>query len=611
MKNLFLLSISLSSAAPAMAQTNDDIVIADRKIEEITVLATGLSQPVDETGQSINVVDLKEIEAVQGPDLTRVLQRLPGVTLTRNGGPGGFTGVRVRGADAEQTLVLVDGARVADVSSPGSGFDFGSLVAGGIGRIELLRGSNSVVWGSDAIGGVIAVTTREFDGVEASAEYGARDSFTGTAVAGIARETFGVTLNGGYTRTDGFSALAGNAEPDPFRQWQVGGRAHVELASGLSAFADARYADALAGIDFSFADDYVQTTRLASGRAGLRYAGDRLDLMAAWSLADTRRDYASPGFSYGYQGRNQLAELRGRWQVLDGTALVFGGSHTWDRYEGSFDALHSARQASGYAMLDQKLGGANLAAGLRIDHHSTFGDAWSLGANGSVPLGGEWRLRASYGEGFKAPTLYQLYSFYGNLALQPERSRSADAAVEYGSRKGDAFFAVTVFRRDSRNLIQFDSAANGGWGSYYIVPKTRASGFELEGGVRPAVGLHLQAAYSYVKPVNRTTGRDLYRRPRHALTLSADWDTPLAGLALGADLRVVGKSMDDPAGDTDPRNDVRMKGYALADLRASLPLGERFELFGRIENVTDAAYQMVSGYNTPGRSAYLGARARF
>ena len=137
-------------------------------------------------GQSISIVTSDELDDIQGPDLTRVLTRLPGVSYSRNGGLGGQTGLNVRGANADQLLVLVDGVRIADYASPGGGYDLGNLMGGNLSKLELLRGSNSVVWGSQAIGGVLAVTTEELDGARASAEYGAYDTALLSGGAGIA-----------------------------------------------------------------------------------------------------------------------------------------------------------------------------------------------------------------------------------------------------------------------------------------------------------------------------------------------------------------------------------------------------------------------------------------
>ena len=229
----------------------DGVILPVRRVvdDEITVVATGLRDTIEDVGQSVSIVGLDEIEAVQGPDLTRVLERLPGVTFTRNGGPGGFTGLRVRGANAEQVLMLVDGVRVADVAAPGGGYDFGNLMSGGIGKVELLRGSNSVAWGSEAIGGIVAVTSRDVNGIEASAEYGARESIDGQVNAGLRGRRYAGSVNGGYTRSDGFSSAAPGSEPDGFRQWRIGGKARVDLGEALTASVAARHADSRLDID--------------------------------------------------------------------------------------------------------------------------------------------------------------------------------------------------------------------------------------------------------------------------------------------------------------------------------------------------------------------------
>ncbi|HEY7806468.1 MAG TPA: TonB-dependent receptor plug domain-containing protein, partial [Croceibacterium sp.] len=168
----------MSGVSPAIARAQD-------AEDQITVTATGAPTDLDQTGEPVTVIGREEIEAVQGADLTRMLARVPGVSFSRNGTPGSFTGVRVRGAEAEQLLVLIDGVRVADPAAPGGGFDFGNLMAGDIGKIDLLRSSNSTVWGSDAIGGVLAITTRADSGLDASGEYGARDTADASLSGGV------------------------------------------------------------------------------------------------------------------------------------------------------------------------------------------------------------------------------------------------------------------------------------------------------------------------------------------------------------------------------------------------------------------------------------------
>lgn len=630
MQKLTIAALSAAAfATPALAQQANDIVVADYKADpaQITVVATGSPRRIDQTGQPITVLTAQDLARIQGPDITRALEQVPGLTLSRNGGPGAFTGVRLRGSDSEQVLVLIDGVRVEDVSAPGAGFDFGTLTTGGIERVDVLRGSNSVTWGSAAIGGVIAIQTRELNGYEASAEGGSRGSFAGEAAAGLARDKYALSLTGGYTTTDGISAAAVGTEPDGARQWHLGGKARLDLAPGLSLVANARYADTRTDIDgfpapdFTFADTpEYQITRQLSGRAGLRYEGAWLTLGTGFALADTKRDYYDPTFgtapSYGYRGRSHRADLTGRAQLPANFALDFGADSEWTRYSSTFDAEHRARQTSGHAMLGWYTDAVSLAAGVRYDDHSRFGHATTFGANGTVRLAQSLRLRASYGEGFKAPTLFQLLSDFGNPALRPERSRSYDAGLEY--KNGPVTAAVTVFRRDSRNLIAFVSCfgQNTGictdrpFGTYDNVGKARAEGAEAELTLRPVSTLTFRSIYTYTRARNLTPGsaqqgNDLARRPRHALTLSGDWETPLAHLALGADLRLTSNSFDDAA------NTVRLPGGPVATLRASLPLHDRVTLYARVENVFDNRLPTAAGYGAIGRGAFAGLNVRY
>ncbi len=615
-KFMFFIGFSVGLIEPALAQD-----------QAITVLASGLDAPVEASGQSISVIGSEEIEALQSPDLVTVLQRLPGVSLARNGSLGGVTGLFVRGASSQQVLVMLDGARVADLAAPSGGYDFGNLMTGPIGKVELLRGSNSVVWGSNAIGGVLALTTRDVIGLEASAEYGARDSWNGDASGGFVSERGTLSLSAGYTRSDGFSSAASGSENDGFRQYRVSGRGRLYLTDSLWLLATGRYADSRTEFDgYNFSPPYglIDTpefteTREASGRAGLNFERGPVVLEAAWSHARISRDNFDPRAgsdpSFASDGRQDRVELKGRYTLDPALHLDFGADHEWSHFETSFDAPASAKSISAHALLGWAGSGFNLAAGARIDDHSGFGSEWTLGANGSYEIADGWRLRASYGEGFKAPTLYQLYSDYGDASLAPERSKSCDLGIEKGDRNGTLHLALTLFRRDSRDLIDFASCTGEvcitrPFGLYQNVGKARVQGFELELGTRVTENFRASAAYTYLKAKDRSPGgfnegNDLARRPRHTVNMSVDWQTPLAGLALGADLHLASGSFDDAG------NFTRLDGYATGTLRASLPVTEHIELFGRIENVTDAQYQTVAGYNTAGRSAFAGARARF
>ncbi len=638
-KYLLLLGCSLCFAVPTLAQDLPDpapeadsanampIVLTHRLREiYITVVASGMTDRITATGQPVSIISKDEIDAVQGPDLTRILQRAPGVTITRNGGVGGFTGVRVRGAEAEQLLVVIDGVRVADRASPGGGFDFGNLLPGAISKLELLRGSNSVIWGSQAIGGVLAVTSAPADDPAFSAEYGSRGSFYARAGGGLSANAGSLAFDGGYFRTDGFSTADVGTEPDGFRQWQIGGRGRLNINHRVSLIGSARYADGRLDIDgfpaplFSLADTAeYQDTREFSALTGAELSFDDVSVLASFSLSDIERDSLDPLFgadpSFSTDGRSERAEVRSTWKLDHAFSLRLGGEYEWTRFSSTFDTEKRANIGGAYGQLSFDHEGKFLInAGARVDDHSRFGSAVTFGADAAFGLGSDWRLRASFGEGFKAPTLFQLFSDFGNQALAAERSASFDIGLDYGDRNLDDFFALSIFRRDSENQIDFISCFGviGGictdrpFGTYQNIRLTRAQGVEVEGGMAISENVAARAVYAFIDTENRTSGsvnegNQLARRPRHAATMSADWT--LREFRFGGDLRLVSRSFDDAAGS------VRIGGYAVLDLRASWQVTGTFELFGRVENVWDEQYQTAAGFGTAGRGVFAGIRA--
>ena len=284
--------------------------------------------------------------------------------------------------------------------------------------------------------------------------------------------------------------------------------------------------------------------------------------------------------------------------------MYSGGYYEWTDYSTNFGGDASLERRGGYAQLGFSKGGLNLNGGARIDDGTLFGSEVSFGADASYQISDMARLHASYGEGYRAPSLFQLFDgFSGNSDLQPEDSRNYDFGVQVGQYGGAFSFDVTLFQRDIENQIEFDPATF----VYFNTESVRARGVEMEATLRPTERLEILAAYTILDTELRSgpdVGNEQGRRPGQALTLSVDWDAPLAGLTLGGDIRAVSSSFD--------RNNnlVRLGSYEVVTLRASLPLGDAFELFGRAENVFDADYQTVSGFNTAGRSFFAGVRAK-
>lgn len=636
-KYLLLLSCSAILATPSVAQeksgpADDQIVIADYRLprdEQITVTATGNRSEVEDTGQAVTIIVRNEIESVQGADFARVLERAPGLAISRNGGLGSVTSVRLRGAEAEQLLVLIDGVRVADPAAPSGGFDFGNLLTGNIDKIDLLRGSNSTIWGSDAVGGVLAITTRDETGVQASAEYGARDTVFGTATGGIETDFAYFGVSGGYLNTDGFSAADSGTEPDGFEQWALAGRSSIYVSDEVTVFARGRYAQGTLDIDGFPAPSYVladtaefQETTQYSGAAGVSFDSGPLLLTGSYSFADTERANYNPAFGtapgFTSDGHSNRLALSGEWRPIGPLIVNFGGESEWTSLETNFTTRQETRIAGAYVQAGIEFGRLSAHLGARHDDHADFGGATSFGADISYEVLDDIRARASVGEGFKAPSLFQLFSDFGNSMLVPEQSTSFDLGLAWHNRNDPFYASITAFRRDSENQIEFVSCfgvtsgicTNRPFGTYDNVGKVRATGMEMEFGANPSDRFGVRAVYAYVDTENRTPGAAnqgnvLARRPKNTLTFSADWTTPLAGIALGGDIRLVGDSFDDAG------NFTRLDGYQVVTVRGALPIGQKVELFGRVENLFDADYQTAAGYGTPGRGAYLGARAKF
>ena len=651
-KYLFLPSAAaLCAPAPALAsaqdaepedtwQADDEVIVADFRIptERFTITVTGTSSSTVNTGEAVTVIGEQEIESLQGADLQRVLRRAPGVTFTRNGGAGAFSTVRVRGAAGEQLLVLVDGAEVNDPASPGGGFDFGNLLTGNVSMLDLLRGSNSTIWGSDAIGGVLAVTTDTQEGAEASVEYGARDTLFATVAAGtgVGEDAGFVGVSASWFDTNGFSAAAAGTEADGFEQWAVNGQARAYLSGDLELFARGRYAEGELEVDgfpapaFALADTgEFQETRQYSGSAGAVFQNSVLLLRGVYSFADTERANFNPAFGsapgFVADGHQDRIELRGEWRAIGPLLVNFGAEQEWSAFQTNFTPRQTTDTTAGYVQLGFEFGDIAAHAGVRHDDDARFGGATSFGADLSYGLSDRLRLTASVGEGFKAPTLFQELSDFGNPLLRPERSTSLDFGLAWGDRAmpGRGYAAAILFRRDTDDLIDFIGCfgstspicANRPFGTYDNVGRARAQGLEIDAGYAAAEGVTARFAYAFVDTENRSTGdanlgNRLARQPRHAATLGVDWDTapdaPL-GLTLGADMRYVSGAFDDAA------NSVALDGYLLLDLRANIalaPLGNgTLDLFGRVENVADTDYQTAAGFGQPGRGVFVGLRA--
>ena len=608
---------------------------------DVVVVAAREPTAIERVASSVTVLDKAAIDRDQDLNVSDLLARTPGVSISRNGGYGTATSLRIRGAETDQTVVVIDGVKLNDPSSPGGGYNFGNLLVGDAARIEVLRGPQSILWGSQAIGGVVNIVTplpeRALEG-SLDVEAGSRQTASGRVALGGRDGPLAWRLGAQAFTTQGISAIApafGGQERDGYTNQSVTGRAVLDVAHGVSAEVRGYYTHGVTDFDtfdgdsaeFGTEDDFV-------GYAGLNVdlLGGRLRNRFGYGYTDTERDNYDPDANaktFASVGRNRRLEYQGSLAIAKGWNAVFGVEHeraTFRSISPQFATVPdrgSAELTGEYAQLNAEvIAGLTLTGGVRHDDHSRFGSKalFAGGAAWVLPTGTV--LRASYGEGFKAPTLYELFSEYGNTRLGPEQAHGWDAGVEQRLLGGALSIGGTYFERRTTGLIIFASCAAvtndplcvqpgttiPRFGYYLNDARAFARGVEAAGQARIGTRLLIDGNYTWTEAEDRSPGATdglwLPRRPRHAANGSVTYTLP-AGPSLGAAVRWSGQSFDDPA------NATRLAPYTLIDLRAELPVSNEVTLFARAENVFDERYETAYLYNTLGRSIYAGVRGRF
>ena len=606
-------ALAILPAAAFAQETEDDIVVT----------ASGFEQPRSETGQAITVIDRDRLEELQAVSIVDALRLLPSVAVVQRGQVGSQTSVFIRGGNSSQTLVLVDGVRVNDLSAPNGAFDFGALLTGNIGRVEVLRGPNSIIWGSQAIGGVInvqSITPTEAFAVNAGAEFGYADSVKGNINLSGTSGIFEGSVGGAYYRTDGISTLSGGNEKDGFENAAANGRLKVNLSDNFSLDFRGYYNHGIIEFDspFGAGADAVPVSR---NRQFVGYVGANLDLMdGRWQnrVAYTRTDITRLGtdpvvFSFNnfdVKGTVDRVEYHSAFEVADAATLVFGAEHertfASTSFEGAPADIARNKVTSGFGQLILRpLTGLTLNGGVRHDDYTDYGGQTTFGGNiAFTPNEGRTVLRATYGEGFRAPTLVEGQPPFGNPNLKSETARNFDFGLEHAVPDGKARMFVTYFNRRSTDLIafSFDSFQSEN------IEQVKTQGFEAGFALNPTDQFDIRASYSLVDAINRSAGANfgnrLALRPQHSANMTVDWQTPL-GVTLGTTVLMVGDSFDNAS------NSVWLDGYMLVALRASLSVTDALEIYARVDNLLDEGYVTVARYNTYGRNAAVGVRAKF
>jgi vitamin B12 transporter len=633
------------------------------QLPEIVVTADRVEEPIGQTGASVTVIRAAEVEKLGTKGVADVLRGVAGLDVDEAGGVGSATQVHLRGSNSGQTLVLIDGVRVGDPTATDGSLDFGNLAPVDIDRIEILRGPQSALYGSDAMGGVINIITRKGGKTPRrtvtleGGSYGTL-STRATMSGGDDRWTYSLGVNllhsDGFPRYgyridrpivigDGVTPLPPLPADDPADKGGLAGRFTYKISedasidAGFSLFGNAlRFDNAYAYYASDVFSHFNHSQALIGDgfvRANFDSLGGKLhNTLTAFSNV-TDRDiweaegcydnttFASFNCRSGYVGARFGAEYQGDLKFGGYGDFVFGARNETETArtsedpnpdDGSFTPI-SARQVTDSVFAEHRLtlfDRLDLTFGGRIDAiegGQTF-ETWRATAAYHIDETGT-KLRASAGTGDKAATLYQRFSPYGTADLAPERSFGFDAGVDQTLFDGRATVSATVFDTRYRDLIDFADVPSctlsqqgaPDYGCYYNVGRADVSGVELSSDVTLVPDVwRARASYTYLDARDLDTNTQLLRRPRDKGALSLIYDG-IAKLEIEGRLTLVGSRPDYNY----PAN-VTLAPYAKLDVLANYKVDDNLAVFGRIENLTNARYEEEYNYGVAGRSYYAG-----
>ncbi len=573
-----------------------------------------------QTGSSVTVVTSEQIQRSGQSSVLGVLRGVAGLDVVQQANPGSVTSIFMRGANSEHTKVLLDGIPLNNPADPTRRFDFGNLTVDNIERIEVVRGPQSLVYGSDAIGGVINIITKRGEGPlssQVSAMGGSFGTHEERVSASGGDDTRYYSFGASYLQSDGFSALSrrfGGIEKDGYRNASFSGRYGWMPTETLNVDYVFRYTDADVEIDGFLADDLIRQTKTNQFFNRIQLQSLLWDGLVEQKVGFSYTDHAvvdtNPGF-FGtprFDGQNSQLDYQANLQLHETNTLTAGVDYLHE--QGSpFDNARQSQHLKGVFVQDQfRIGQRSYTTiGTRWDDHSVAGtaqtyrftqvfDIYETGAN----------IHSSIGRGFRAPAISQRFGFVGNPNLRPEFSKGWDIGFGQTLFDSNVVLDATYFRNDFTDLIQFvfDPNAPNGIGFLENVQLAEAMGVELTSSVQLTADTSLTLAYTYTDTEDLLNQRRLLRRPRNKVGLNIQHRCLDDRANINAYLLYVSNRQDfDEFGGI-----IELADYITLNLSGTYRLTEAWELFGRVDNLTDSDYEEVYSFATPGISAYAGLR---
>lgn len=584
--------------------------------EETFITPTRTEQPLKNIGSSVSVITQKDIENRKAPLLLDVLRQVPGLEVTRTQGIGGTTSLFIRGASAAQTLVFVDGVQM---NSPTSGaFDFANLTTDNIERIEILRGPQSTLYGSEAIGGVINIITKKGAGdtkVDLGTEYGMHDTFRETVNVSGGKEIFDYSVGASYLKTHGISAASSGNEKDGYENFTGSSRL------GWNFLNDGRLDTTIRGSHSDVEYDAFEFGIGPVDDPDRRQTTD--EILFSTKIKKTFFDLWTPSFLVsvndtelnGFDPTDESGEFRistrvwsldhqSDFTLFDIDTVTLGYEYEVHEGEnaGNFDKTfwNNAVFLQNQIKLFDAL---NWTVGLRRDDYSTFGSHVTYRTTASYHVEEiSTRFHSSWGKGFRAPSLNELFfPFFGNPNLNPEESKGWDFGVEKEILKDKLTMDVTYFENDFTNLITAEIQSDGSFLAENVA-KAESEGIETTLTYKPFTKLSLTGTYTYTETRDREKDQQLPRRPRNRATLGIN-----AQLLEKLNVNLTGVMVRDRI-DSDGKE---MDNYWTTDLVTRYDITKVMTAYVRFENLFDYGYEEVTGFGSLGFTAYGGMEFKF
>ncbi|MBN2077978.1 MAG: TonB-dependent receptor [Spirochaetes bacterium] len=648
-----------STGIPDTAPDKEKPARRIRSDSDIVITATKTGINKRETGASVTIITAEEIARTEKGSVAEILKNQPGIYMSSNSSMGGVASLYVRGTASNQVTVLVDGVRVNDPTSPGNGFDFAHLTTENIERIEIIRGSQSTLYGSDAIGGVVNIITKKGAGkprVTVGLEGGSFYTFRETASVSGGNEDVDYSFaasrmdSRGYDRTSSWRGMKYSIEknsPDGYENTSASARIGVKTIRDSRLSLALRYTGAKSEIDDgSYSEDANRTYENDAFSGILAY---RIPIFSWWDanlsasyMYQMQRDRDMPdvkdiiswsGISnMWYKGKRISGEFRNLFKIMDIDEITCGVSYEkeyadtmpWWWYSddppswwGSMDPLSPISKSEGTwsAYLQNHLKLMDrifIIAGIRYTRPDQLPESLDYSLSGSfvIPVT-ETRIKGSVTTGYKTPSLYQRYNNFERYDrftfsyLKPERTLSVDAGVEQPFWGERIVIEATYFSIDYRNMIHYDTVIDT-WGRYYNIDAL-TRGVECAASLSPFDDLDLRGHYTYSVSENKTfRSGDMIRRPRHRGGFSVNYAF-LARGNVNLGFTYTGKR----------RDYFKFPWYASMDphYRFDLALSwwiiEQLQAHVRFENLTNERYEEIYGYRQPGFACYGGLKAVF